>query len=153
MTDSTEPMDVIQNLLIMIYRSVNVIDELMEYIEDGCHGDIHILNALALRDELNRIVVRRPDAKAGNHMEALYAKLEAAAPQEPMSEAKGVEAGRDIERAAIAAWFRHTAMCIRKDADEGLWYPLDENDVQEAILEQNGYAKWVEEKEYLKCKS
>jgi hypothetical protein len=72
---------------------------------------------------------------------------------EPMSEVDGVEAGKNIERAAIASWFRHTARCIRKDADEGLWHPLDEYDVQNAILEQNGYAKWVEDKEYLNCKS
>ena len=53
------------------------------------------------------------------------------------------------ERAAIVAYFRHIAKCIRLDADEGLWYPLTECDVQDAIDQYDRCAEWIEEGEHL----
>lgn len=59
------------------------------------------------------------------------------------------EQSRMEERAAIVAYLRLIAECIRKDADEGLWHPLTECEVQGAIDQYNHCAEFIEEGEHL----
>lgn len=61
-----------------------------------------------------------------------------------------LEQGRLEERAKVAAWFRYIAKSIREDADAGLWDPLQESDVEDAIDEYNGHANKIEAKIHLK---